>query len=130
MTPGRPEAHELIEAALEFLGTEALPAIGDPAVGFRLRIAMNALRMVDRELRLGPAVEARARQRLQEFLGSDDSGLQELNAALCNRIRAGACDAQPVVLLDLLEALTLDRLGIDNPNYDTYRLLRSPRGPA
>lgn len=71
----RPTAQELTEAIAEFLGAEILPALDDPRLRFRTRVAMNALGIVHRELEALPPEDDAAR------------------AELARRIRAGEVDA-------------------------------------
>jgi len=48
-----PSASELLDAVREFLEAELLP-VAEGRVRFHLRVATNVLRMVERELVLGP----------------------------------------------------------------------------
>lgn len=124
MAANGPTAAELLEAAREFLSTEAMTAIAAEDIRFKLRVALNVLSLVERELRQGPANEARERTRLQALLGSREESVERLNVELCRRIREGQFDDRLAELLPCLQASTLDKLAIDNPRYSTYRFLR------
>lgn len=124
MAANRPTAAELLEAAREFLEAEAMDAIAADDVKFKLRIAINVLKLIERELLLGPGNEARELGQLQALLGRADESLERLNAGLCDRIRAGEFDDGLQQLLPCLQESTLDKLAIDNPRYSTYGALR------
>ena len=69
----RPTAPELVEAILEFLGGEILPAVGDQRLRFRTLVAMNALSIVHRELleRLPPEDDAEQRELARRIRDGD-----------------------------------------------------------
>lgn len=83
---------------------------------FLARVAVNALRALQRELEQGPAAEAAAVGRLEALLGRTGS-YAELNAELCRRLRDGEMDRDTPGLLPALKAEVLDRLAIDQPSY-------------
>ena len=66
----RPTAVELLEAIREFLEQDVMPAV-EGRVQFHTRVAVNALGMLERELRLGPELAAAERARLGALLGHD-----------------------------------------------------------
>ena len=120
MALNRPTGAELLAALREFLEKTVAPQV-DGATQFNLRIANNALGIVERELaQRGPA-EAAEIAGLRELLGTagDGADLRVLNQALVESIRAGAFDtpeAQPTLLAHL-KATTAAKLAIDNPRY-------------
>ncbi len=82
-----PTPTELIKAVADFLRTEITPAIkGHNA--FKLRVGINALDVVTRQLALEGGGDAAEAARLQQLLGMDGS-LIDLNRALCDRDREG-----------------------------------------
>jgi len=110
----RPSAAELVDAVREFLERDVQGAV-DGRVAFHTRVAVNALGMVERELALGPDLDAAATQRLAGFLGRDDD-VDALVAELASRIRAGGLDDDPEALAvtrDLVRA----KLEVANPRY-------------
>src|SRR5262249_19801395 len=112
----RPSAAELVDAVREFLERDVQRAV-DGRVAFHTRVAVNALGMVERELALGPGLDAEAPKRLAGFLGQD-GGIDTLVAELANRIRAGSLDDDPEALAvtrDLVRA----KLEVANPRYLT-----------
>jgi aminoglycoside phosphotransferase (APT) family kinase protein len=112
----RPSAPELLEAVREFLEHDVVGAV-DGRVGFHTRVAVNALGIVERELVLGPTLDATIRERLVGFLGHDGD-LAALIAELATGIRSGALDDRPdtlAVTRDLVRA----KLEVSNPRYLT-----------
>ncbi len=105
---GRPTAAELVEAVREYL--DGVTAEGEGAAGFEARVARNALSVVERELRLGAALEAAHADRLGELGFTDD-------AALGAAIRSGACDDDFTRVATLLAASARDQLRVANPSY-------------
>ena len=55
-------------------------------LGFQMRVAVNSLAILEREGRLGPAADARERERLMALLGHDGT-LEDLNRELARQIR-------------------------------------------
>jgi hypothetical protein len=105
-----PDAGELLDATIAFLGDVLTPAV--PAEhAFHLRVAVNALRMVQREIADGGEGEAAHRERLAALGFADD-------AALATALRAGEvpADLMPQVRADLL-ADAQARLRVANPRF-------------
>ena len=117
----RPTAELLLEAVAAFLRERVVPATQGP-LAFHARVAANALDVARRELVLAPGADARERAALAALLQADPhSDLPALNHQLCERIAHDAMDAQTPGLIDALWRITLDKLAIDQPGYDTYR---------
>ena len=114
-----PTPIELITAVADFLRSEIAPAIkGHNA--FKLRVGINALDLVTRQLALeGPGDTAEA-ARLKLLLGTDGS-VMELNRALAERIAKGEVDLNTPGLKDHLWQTTMDKLAVDQPNYASYK---------
>ncbi len=114
-----PTPEELIKAAADFLRNEIAPMItGHNA--FKLRVSINALDLVARQLTLeerGDAAEAARLSRLLRIQGS----LSELNRVLADRIANGEIDLQTPGLADHLWQTTMEKLAVDQPNYASYR---------
>jgi hypothetical protein len=114
-----PTPTELIKAVADFLRTEITPAIrGHNA--FKLRVGINALDVVTRQLALEGPGDAAEAARLKQLLGLDGS-LIELNRALCDRIAKGEVDLQTPGLSEHLWQATMDKLAVDQPNYASYK---------
>jgi hypothetical protein len=125
---GEPTAAQLAEAVATYLERDALPALSGRAA-FHGRVAVNVLRIIERELRLGPAAEAREREGLRTLLG-EDGELASLRAKLSDAICEGRMDAQTPGLLECLARAVADRVEIEQPNYASLKLARSiPSAP-
>ncbi|CAN5585898.1 hypothetical protein BH10ACT1_BH10ACT1_20470 [soil metagenome] len=105
---GRPTAAELVDAVRGHLVDAVAPELTG-AAAFHLKVAGNALAIVERELRLGPAM-ARADQARLDALGFADE--PELAAA----VRAGHLDGQAEVAA-VIRAAVVDRVRVANPKW-------------
>jgi Domain of unknown function (DUF6285) len=110
---------ELIKAVAEFLRAEVSPQMTGHAA-FRLRVSVNALDLVMRQLALQQGSDAAEAARLSQLLGVRGS-LDELNRALTDRIAKGEVDLQTPGLAEHLWQTTMDKLAVDQPNYASYR---------
>ncbi len=114
-----PTPTELIKAVADFLRNEITPAIkGHNA--FKLRVGINALDLVTRQLALADAGDAAEHARLKQLLGADGS-LFDLNRALSDRIAKGEVNLRTSGLADHLWQTTMDKLAVDQPNYASYK---------
>jgi hypothetical protein len=102
-----PDADELLAAVVEYLRDRLVPDVPDEH-RYHLRVAVNVLEVVRRELALGPAQERAHRERLAA-LGVDD------DADLARRLRSGEVDAADV--RDAVLASVVDKLRVANPRY-------------
>ena len=114
-----PTPTELIKAVADFLRTEITPAIkGHNA--FKLRVGINALDLVTRQLALEQGNDAAEAARLKQLLGAGGS-LMELNRVLSDKIATGELDLQTPGLAEHLWQTTMDKLAVDQPNYASYK---------
>jgi hypothetical protein len=114
-----PTPTELIKAVADFLRNEITPVIkGHNA--FKLRVGINALDLVARQLALEPDSDAAEAGRLSGLLGMQGS-LGELNRALADRIAKGEMGLQTPDLADHLWQTTMAKLAVDQPNYASYK---------
>jgi hypothetical protein len=114
-----PTPSELIKAVADFLRNELTPEIGGHSA-FKLRVAINALDLVTRQLALENGSDAAEAARLSALLGLQGS-LGELNRAMADRIAKGEADLNTPGLADHLWQTTMDKLAVDQPNYAAYR---------
>ncbi|MHC2436724.1 DUF6285 domain-containing protein [Bradyrhizobium sp. USDA 4451] len=114
-----PTPTELIKAVADFLRNEIAPAIRGHN-GFKLRVGINALDLVTRQLALAEAGDGTEAARLKALLGTDGS-LMELNRALSERIASGEVDLTTPGLSEHLWQTTMDKLAVDQPNYASYK---------
>jgi hypothetical protein len=114
-----PTPTELIKAVADFLRNELTPAIGGHSA-FKLRVAINALDLVTRQLTLETSSDSAEAGRLSQLLGRQGA-LEELNRALASKIASGEADQRTPGLAEHLWQTTMDKLAVDQPNYAAYR---------
>jgi hypothetical protein len=114
-----PTPEELIKAVADFLRNDIVPAISGHNA-FKLRVSINALDLVTRQLALQEGGEAGESSRLSQLLAMQGS-LTELNRTLAERIAKGEVDLQTQGLSEHLWQATMDKLAVDQPNYASYR---------
>lgn len=124
----RPTALELLQAVRDLLEKEILPKLTDLRLRYHTLIAVNVLRILEREI---PDEEERLRAELRalgELLNLSPSAppgdpallrqrVLEANRELCERIRQGLADSGPWrerVLAHVRHAVE-EKLGINNP---------------
>jgi hypothetical protein len=120
-----PTPTELIKAVADFLRNDITPAISGHSA-FKLRVAINALDLVVRQLALESSSDAAEAARLSQLLGMEGS-LGELNRALADRIARGEADLKTPGLADHLWQTTMDKLAVDQPNYAAYQRERGEK---
>jgi Domain of unknown function (DUF6285) len=114
-----PTPVELTKAVADFLRHDIAPVIkGHNA--FKLRVAINMLDLVTRQLTLAQGSDAAEAARLSQLLGMQGS-LAELNRVLADRIAKGELDLQTPGLSEHLWQTTMDKLAVDQPNYAAYK---------
>ena len=123
-----PTSEELIQAAADFLRNDIAPLVSGHNA-FKLRVAINALDLVTRQLKLEQAGDAAESARLSQLLQMQGS-LGELNRALADKIATGELDLQTPGLADHLWQTTMDKLAVDQPNYGSYRRELGEKGKA
>ena len=114
-----PTPTELINAVADFLRNDIAPMISGHNA-FKLRVSINALDLVTRQLALESRSDAAEAARLSRLLGMQGS-LTELNRTLADRIANGELDLQTPGLADHLWQTTMDKLAVDQPNYASYK---------
>jgi hypothetical protein len=115
--PPRPET--LVAAVAAFLRAEIAPQIKGVA-NFQLRVAINALELVARQLDLAPGSDAAELRSLEKLLGRTGT-LDELNTALCGAIGDGSAKLESRQLQRHLWSTTMAKLAVDQPSYATYK---------
>ena len=114
-----PTPEELIRAVADFLRNDIAPVISGHNA-FKLRVSINALDLVTRQLALEEGTDAAESARLSRLLGMRGS-LDELNRTIADRIAKGEIDLQTPGLADHLWQTTMDKLAVDQPNYASYK---------
>src|SRR4030081_241081 len=114
-----PTHTELIKAVAEFLRNDVAPMISGHNA-FKLRVGVNALDLVTRQLALEGRRDGDQAARLSQLLSMQGS-IGELNRMLADRIAKGEIDLQTPGLSDHLWQTTMDKLAVDQPNYASYK---------
>jgi hypothetical protein len=114
-----PTPIELTKAVADFLRNDIAPMItGHNA--FKLRVAINALDLVMRQLAQEEGSDAEEADRLAKLLGMRGSLLDQ-NRALAEKIANGEVDLATPGLSEHLWQTTLAKLAVDQPNYASYK---------
>jgi hypothetical protein len=114
-----PTTEELTKAVADFLRNDIAPQISGHHA-FKLRVAINMLDLVTRQLKLEQGSDAAELARLSKLLGMHGS-LGELNRVLADQIAKGEVDLQTPGLADHLWQTTMDKLAVDQPSYASYK---------
>jgi hypothetical protein len=114
-----PTPEELTKAVADFLRNDITPQISGHHA-FKLRVAINVLDLVTRQLKLEQGSDAAELARLSKLLSMQGS-LGELNRVLADQIAKGEIDLQTPGLAEYLWQTTMDKLAVDQPNYASYK---------
>jgi Domain of unknown function (DUF6285) len=114
-----PTTTELIKAVADFLRDDIAPQLTGHAA-FKLRVSLNALDLVARQLALQPGSDAAEISRLSRLLEAQES-LAELNRMFAERIANGKAGLDTPGLADHLWQTTMEKLAVDQPSYAAYR---------
>jgi len=114
-----PTPAELTKAVADFLRNDIAPLISGHQA-FKLRVGINALDLVVRQLTSAEPGETAELARLKALVDADGS-LLDLNRLLAEKIASGAIDLSTPGLKEHLWQTTLDKLAIDQPNYASYK---------
>jgi len=114
-----PTPIELTKAVADFLRNDITPVISGHNA-FKLRVAINVLDLVTRQLMLEQGSDAAEAARLENLLGMPGS-LIDLNRALADKIATGEVDLKTLGLSEHLWQTTMDKLAVDQPNYASYK---------
>ncbi|UEM15724.1 DUF6285 domain-containing protein [Bradyrhizobium barranii subsp. barranii] len=114
-----PTPIELTKAVADFLRNDITPLVSGHQA-FKLRVAINILDLVTRQLTQEEESDAKEVERLRALLGIDGS-VADLNRALAERIAKGEVDLATPGLAEHLWQTTMDKLAVDQPNYASYK---------
>jgi hypothetical protein len=114
-----PTTVELTRAVADFLRDDITPVISGHNA-FKLRVAINILDLVTRQLTLADGSDDAESARLEKLLETQGS-LIELNRLLAGKIASGALDLNTPGLSEHLWQTTLAKLAVDQPNYASYK---------
>lgn len=126
----RPTANELLEAARMHMETAVIPVVRENRkLYFQTLVAINVMKIVERELDLGAKHAEAEWGRLNALEGVElplpnslqqiQAGLAERNAALSAQIREGEYtdEEKRAALFDHLLATTVEQLTVANPRF-------------
>ncbi len=113
-----PPATELLASVAHFLRDDLLPSLSGRHA-FNVRVSINAIDLVRREIELEAAAEERERRGLAKLLGRNGE-LEAMRQELCEQIASGKITLDQPELREHLRATTMDRLAIDQPSYSAY----------
>lgn len=110
-------AADLLAVVRAFLEEDILrdPALSDDK-RFNLRVAVNLLAMVERELHLAPGASVAEAEGLTALVGGEGTS-EERNRRLSRAIREVAVAGTDPQLLDHLHRTIVDALRINNPKW-------------
>ena len=115
MPASKPDALQLLDAAIDYLERELSPTLGGYH-RFQTRVTINVLAQVRRQLALaGPQSDAE-RARLAALLGHPGDR-DTLSRELASHIRAGDIPLDDPALLDHLRQSLVEALQINNPKW-------------
>ena len=114
-----PTPIELTKAVADFLRNDITPAISGHNA-FKLRVAINVLDLVARQLTLADGSDAAEAANLKKLLGIDGA-LIDLNRTLAVKIASGEVDLATAGLSEHLWQTTMAKLAVDQPNYGSYK---------
>ncbi len=132
----RPNKLVLLTAIARFLNEEARPALADPRLAFRALIAANLASIVASEMMTDDDHLTSELSRLRAIF-SDDAAVAgipertdarraavlELNARLARALRAEDTTIDAKRVADHLRETLKDKLSVDNPRFDTARVI-------
>ena len=124
----RPAAGELLEALREFLERDILTAV-EGRRQFHTRVAINVIRILEREWAQEPDALRAEWERLHVLVGAEGEptpqAVVDANRDLARRIRDGELDDRWDETFTLVRETIVDKLRIANPGW----LQRRDRGP-
>jgi hypothetical protein len=113
-----PQPKDIVPVVAAMLRETILPQLEGRAT-FDLRVAINALELVSRQLAHADEANAAEHTRLRDLL-NQNGDLLALNRALSRAIETGTITLDDPKLQAHLWATTMDKLKIDQPNYASY----------
>jgi hypothetical protein len=114
-----PKPFELAKAVADFLRDDIAPKISGHSA-FKLRVAINMLDLVTRQLTLEEGSDLEEAARLRALLGIDGGSI-DLNRVLADKIASGEVDLETPGLAEHLWQTTMAKLAVDQPNYASYK---------
>ncbi len=120
MSLHHPNQSQLLEAISEFLKEEVSPTLQDKALAYRMKVAINALGIAQRESEQSQTLAEVERAAYLPFV--EDNG-QDISAQLAEAISTQQLSINDPTLITALKKVSMAKMAIDNPRYATYREL-------
>lgn len=111
MPRSQPDAQTLLGVAVDYLEAEVYPKL-QGAERYRTRVALNALRIVQRELTLGPAADREEAAQLRALAGAGAT-----NEQLAAQIAGGERSLDDPQLVAYLRDSLQRALAVNNPRW-------------
>ena len=116
----RPNSVELLKAVIDFL-EEKIKDHLPKHLAFNLQIAINILKIVEREISEGETLNQQSMKILESLLGN--SGKASIRQ-LAEDISSRKIDLDNKDLQKVLIEITKHKISIDNPNYSTFKKIK------
>lgn len=113
-----PDIKTLLVAAARYMEEELMPTL-DGYHRFKVRVTVNVLNTIRRELEVREGQAKAEHERLVAFLGHDGGDVETLSRELAEKIRAGAFSLDDERLRTHLKQSLSDALSISNPKWLT-----------
>lgn len=114
MPSSLPQSPDLVSVVREFLERDILPE-SSGARWFNVKVAVNILAMVERELRTGKELDAAEVAGLSQFVTGDSR--EDMEQALSDAIRSGRLDWRSEGLAEHLRQTCAGALSVNNPKW-------------
>jgi len=113
-----PDRETLMDVIVDYLEGELYPKLSG-VDRYRSRVAINALRIVQREMTMGPSLQATDAQALRELLGAsqDDRDDVALEETLADDIAQGRRSLDDPALVSYLRDSLRRALQVNNPKW-------------
>ena len=115
----RPTTTELLTDIADLLADEVVPAL-QGGTQHHVRVAANLCRIIEREVRLGPALDVEEERLLRALLTDAEptDDIRALHGRLIDAIRAGTVDDERC--REALLTITRGKLSVVKPGYDEF----------
>ncbi|WP_103729947.1 DUF6285 domain-containing protein [Novosphingobium sp. HII-3] len=123
-----PTPHEILGSVITFLRDDVQPQLSGYS-GFQMRVAINAIELVRRELAVTPAHRMELNAMLVALLAREGS-TADLAAEFSRRIAERQIDPQGPAVERCLWALTDAKIEVDQPKYAGHLRAKAMRAAA
>lgn len=110
-----PSSPEMLDSIISLLRERISPKLEGHDL-YAVRVAINSLGIIKREIEQRPDAAAAERERLVDILGHEGT-LDALNTELCEKIRQGDFTLRDKPVVDHLKQTVIDQVRIDQPRY-------------